>query len=263
MQETTPSTHFMKIFNTISIAILTTCAACNGLSQQEYTVVDVTSSTVDFGEEVIIGNPISMARSGDLLAINDNKGDSALIVLDITDNRYVGQFGRKGNGPGEFGRLTLIAPDDQGFLISEPLNKRATAVKIDSKERTAAYEPVFESETSWWFLEKLANGNYVTSEGYVDYPELFKILSPDGNVVALTGDRQIPDRVSHLPANVITAAYQFKPYVSPDRKKVLALGSGEAAGFYKVDSDTVVLVSQFFNPAADADHIFSDQNYLG
>lgn len=250
------------LFKLFSIAILTACVAC-GSPEQKYTVIEVTASPLDFGEELLIGNPLSIVRSGNLLAINDNKGDSALIILDIADNKYIGQFGRKGSGPGEFGRLTLIASDDPEFLISEPLTHRVTAVKIDSKERTAGYTPVFETETSLWYIEKLANGNYITTEGYVDYTELFKILSPEGNVISLTGDRQIPERLSHLPAEAVTAAYQFRPFVSPDRKKVLALGSGEAAGFYKVDADTVALISQFFNPAAEADHNFSDQNYLG
>lgn len=253
----------MKIIPTLSLVLLAACVACSGSTEQEYFVTDITSAPVDFGEEVIIGSPISMSRNGDLLAINDNKADSAFLIIDIAHNKYIGQFGRKGSGPGEFGRLTMISSGNDGFIISEPLDNRATAVKIDPQNQTASYKPIFQTETSFWYLEKLANGNYLTSEGYVDYPELFKIISPEGKVVTLTGDRQMPDNVRRLPNVAGTAAYQFAPYLSPDRKKVLALGSGEAAGFYRVDADTVALISQFFNPAADADHKFSDQNYLG
>ena len=253
----------MKIPTPISIALLAACMACSGPVEKEYFVTDVTSSPVDLGEEVIIGNPKSMSRNGDLLVIDDSKADSVFLAIDIARNKYIGQFGRKGSGPGEFGRITIISSGDDGFIISEPLDHRATAVKINPQKQTASYEPIFQTETSFWYLEKLANGNYITSEGYVDYPELFKIISPEGKVIVLTGDRQMPDNVRRLPNVVGTAAYQFAPYLSPDRKKVLALGSGEAAGFYRLDADTVALISQFFNPAADADHNFSDKEYMG
>lgn len=253
----------MKFLPAISLALIAACAGCSDKTDSGYPVVELTSTPVDFGEEVIIGSPISMVRNGNFIAINDNKIDSAFHIIDIATPKYLGQFGRKGSGPGEISRIALISSADDGFIFSEPLESRVTRLKVDPEDFAVSYEPLFKTEGSLWFIEQLSNGNYLTSEGYVDYPELFTIFSPEGKVITHTGDRQIPEKVSHLPASAVTGAYQYVPYPSPDHTKVLALSSGEAAGFYKVDADTVALIAQFFNPEAAPDFVFTDTDFRG
>lgn len=247
------------------VLLLLMFVSCGGKSDQSVLSKNLTLQEVDLGEEVLMGGPISMVRSGDYLVVLDNKTDSLAHVFDVARGEYGGQFVAKGEGPQEFGSLVLISGVsgcDRSFglfRVDKQIYYRA------SVERGDALRLTYEEKAKLcdgWYVNELPNGHYLTTNGYCDWYELFVMQDAKGKVLGRYGDRMIPDQYKDLPPKAVTAAYQFETKVSPDGKKIVAISGGnEAAGFYRVSGDSLVLVSQFCNRLLDDE--FDGSQYLG
>lgn len=250
---------------TLFFLLILKLVSCGNKSDQSVISKNLTLKEVDMGEEVLMGNPISMVRSGDYLIVLDNKNDSLVHVFDVARGEYGGQFVAKGEGPQEFGSLVIISGVsgcDRSFglfrvdkqIYYRAVIERGDGLRLTYKEKAKLHDG--------WYVNELPNGHYLTTNGYCDWYELFVVQDAEGKTLRRYGDRMIPDRVKDLPPKVVTAAYQFEPEMSPDGTKVVAFGSGnEAAGFYRVSGDSLVLVSQFCNRLLD--EVFDGQQYMG
>lgn len=245
-------------------AVLLCAAACSSKTEapKEPVVADLTSTPWQLEGDPVIGRPLSLTRAGDYFVVTDNKADSVYHLISIPEATYIGQFGRIGQGPGDFSNVTLVssAPGKgNSFRLLDGNSHTYYDAKID-----ASGHPKYTQLTKFdnaWFVAPLANGDYVTTNGYVEWPELFTVYSADGTLRYRGGDRMVPEEHRDVAPVHQTAAYQYNIQTSPDGKHLVAVGSGEAAGFYRLENDSLVLVSQFADRFPD--HVFENGIYYG
>lgn len=245
-------------------AILAGCAGSD--KNNEPWIAELTVERVDFGEEdPIFAGPLSMHRTGDFIVMWDTKADSAIRLFDMSGDRphYVGEFGRKGSGPYDFSNITLLTPipgRTDAFGVYDPNHNRYTEVVL-TKDGGVSYKQSVSLENGW-FVNRTADGGFINSNGYCDYYELCEKYDSTGRLTGRYGDRQIPAPYAGYAPVEVTAAYQYELIQSPDGKKLLAMSTGgEAAGFYRFEGDSVVMVSQFFDRGLDEE--FVDGRYMG
>lgn len=264
---TKPSSLLTLMFS----AFLLTASGCNGdgkKASETDSIINLSSTEIDFGEEdVIIGRPLSMTKVGDALLILDNKIDSLFHIIDVATPHYVGQFGTRGNGPADFGNIILISKipgQDKKFGILDASKKTYYACDLSLADSLHYHRGKGVELKDSWFVSPLANGLYVSSNGYVDWPETFTLYSSDGKIIGRYGDRMVPGKYKDLPAISLTAAYQYSLEVSPDGKKIAAIGSmADAAGFYKLEGDSLKLVSQYCEYMGEQQFDLESGEYLG
>lgn len=252
------------------VAVVVAAAGCSGhRPAEEQKVTDLTSTVVNLaGDEMIMGSPMIMTRVGDNMLLLDGKSDSAVHVVDLAAGKYAGQFLAYGAGPEEYLRPVLIAGipgNNREFIVSEPNAKRFSRMEISTDSgldiRRKTVTPMADEA---WLVTSLADGRLVTTNGYVDHYELLTMLNPDGTVAAHYGRRPAPESAYEQPPVAMTAAYQYVLNVSPDGRKIAAIGScGESAAFFRLEGDSVITVSDFCNEASLPNHTFANGNYLG
>ena len=226
---------------------------------------EITVEEVELTPEAIIGRALSIERAGDYLLVLDNKIDSMTHLIDVGRNRYAGQFVAKGAGPGEFGNIVMISTlpgrDNAFSVLRTDLHDLFLAEVKGTDSLYLAYTRIANLPDAW-YVRGLANGDYVISNGYVDWPEMFTVLDSEGNVKGRYGDRMPDERAAGASPQAITAAYQFEPVVSPDGTKVAGIPSGdEAAAFFRLEGDTLRTVNRFCRHTMK--NIFENGNYLG
>lgn len=246
----------------LAAAAISSCAGSDKPADTAATLIPVELTNAD---DAIFGNVLSMNRVGDYLILGDSKIDSLFHLVDLNGPTYIRQFGRKGNGPGEFSALALFSPIPNSantFGIFDAGSKQLTIVTI-APDGSIAYAPGPEIDGEVWQLIPLANGSYVTSPGYAEYYELLNVYAPDGSFVGRTAKRPMPESATNHKPTIATAAWQFNLAPSPDGTRISAMGSGEAASFLQLDGDSITTIASFYNPDAELDHNFSSDFYMG
>jgi NAD(P)-dependent dehydrogenase (short-subunit alcohol dehydrogenase family) len=225
---------------------------------------DILVEDAEIAPEPMIGRPLSMQRAGDYLLILDNKTDSLAHLVDVACGRYAGNFVAKGIGPGEFGNVVMfstIPGRDDAFTLLRADNRDLYVAEVEGTDSLyLTYTRILNLDT--WNVGSLADGGYIGTDGYVEYPEIFTMFDREGHVTGHYGDRMPEDRAAKAGNVAMTAAYQFGFAVSPDGRKVVAIALGdEAAAFFRLEADTLRAVNQFRNSSMK--HRFADGQYLG
>lgn len=258
----------MQFFQLCFFLGIASCVGKTGDGNSDSQQIFLTSQTPGFdSDEPLIGNPIYMIRVGSHLVITDTKADSALLIIDIDNNIFNGQFGRIGQGPGDFRKMSQIMKIPRAgnrFGIYNSSTKEYGTVSLDSIDHSnIKFLPIFQTEGAAWQLMRLENGNYVTSNSYDEYPELFTVYDSDGKLIGRTGERPMSEEAKNYPPAESTAAYQYVLSVSPDGKKVLAQSCGEIAVFSHTDGDSIVTDTIIYDPQKDIDYEFENGSFLG
>lgn len=257
----------MKIFRIgVAALIFAGLAACSSKDSAGPEIIDLTGEIIPFEQEALIARAISISRRGDFLAVVDIKSDSVAHLFSLNPVRYHGQFGPKGQGPGEFDGVTMVGTmkgSHPAFTVYQPHRGVLCSLTVTPESGQIKLDTLTVLKNAWT-IEEIPSMGYITTNGYVNYPELFAVFDKEGREVRHCGDRQIPDEYKDLDPVQTTAAFQYGLTVSPDGTRVAAVSaSGEAAGFYRVEGDSLILVSQFYNSAARPDYHFQDGQYLG
>ncbi|MCM1449905.1 MAG: TolB-like 6-bladed beta-propeller domain-containing protein [Clostridiales bacterium] len=249
----------------MAIPVLSIISSCGSKKPDEVIPIEVMTQDVDLsGQELIMGTPI-ISRVGKYLVIDDFKSDSVITVIDSESATILGTFLSQGQGPGEFGNLTLIGlAGDNELLISDPLKKQVTSFKIDdASDKVIIPVAQLTPQGKFWSMNRLANGQYVTSNGYDEYLQLFTIYNSDGSLASRCGNRLFPDENKDQRPVDLTAAYQYTLSVSPDGRRIAAVNMGENAMFFELSGDSLVMTGKIFNPEAEPDHVFTADGYMG
>lgn len=234
-----------------------------------YEIVDLASSEMQLGgEEIMLGNPIQLTRVGDNLIITDAKADSFVHYVDLAAKVYVGQFLPKGQGPGDYRSPVLLAEipgDSKHFMLSEPNGHRFMRMEaVAGNPSSIRCVSTMQLPDDAWIVMPIADGRMVTTNGYVQHYELLTLLNPDGSVDRHYGRRPAPASAFDQPPMAMTAAFQFDLKVSPDGKRIAAIGSmGESGAFFHLDGDSIVTVREFCNEAALPNNHFENGDYYG
>lgn len=260
--------YLLTILLSVLFLVVASCTGKSGDGNSDSQQIFLTSQTPEFdSDELLIGNPIYMIRVGSHLVITDTKADSAFLIIDIDNNVFNGQFGRIGQGPGDFRKMSQIMKIPRAgnrFGIYNYSTKEYGSVSLDSIDHSnIKFLPVFQTEGAAWQLMRLENGNYVTSNSYDEYPELFTVYDSDGKLIGRTGERPMSEEAKNYQPAESTAAYQYVLSVSPDGKKILAQSNGESAVFSHVDGDSIIADVVMYDSEADVDYKFENGSFWG
>lgn len=224
---------------------------CSDRKAKDIEHKDILVEDVEITPEPLIGRPLSMNRAGDYLLILDNKIDSMAHLIDVARGRYAGKFVAKGAGPGEFGNTVLFSTvpgRDDAFTLLRADNRDLYLAEVKGADSLyLAYTRILNLPGAW-SVGTLADGGYITTDGYVEHPEIFTMFDSEGRVTGRYGDRMPDAKALEAGTVAMTAAYQFGFVVSPDGTKVAAISAGdEAAAFFRLEADTLRTVNQFCN----------------
>lgn len=251
----------------LTVLLASALAACGGKSTQEIAPTAISTTDVDLaGEELIMGMPF-MLRLNDYLVITDFKTDSVVTIIDLKNSANLGNHFSIGQGPEEFGKVTLLSQATDrpnSFFISDPNKHRLTRINLDDKvdEKITKGESIA-PDSSFWEMRQIADGRFISTNGYVNYLDLFTVFDSDGTFAGRTGNRQIPDdKRAYKPVD-LTAAFQYTLAVSPDGTHIAAIGMGEQAMFYELQGDSIALIGEIYNEKASPDHVFEPDGYRG
>lgn len=88
----------------ISIVITIIICSCSDRKNSELLILDngITLKGIEYDNELIIPNPLSIEFFDNSLYIFQPQGEDAVLIVDINDGRLKGTWGKRGNGPGEF-----------------------------------------------------------------------------------------------------------------------------------------------------------------
>ncbi len=265
---TTKIIRLQSITTVLTLSFASLLSSCSDTkSSQDAQVINLTATVPQIsGPELIIGSP-SMIKVGDLLVMDYFKGDSVLYIVDSKTMTNKGSFLTHGQGPGEFQRIVLLStiPDnDDEIIMAEPTIGRISKVSLaDIDNGKVTTTEINRNEGGFWQFVPLANGNYVSSHGYDEHPELLTEYSSDGTIIGRIGERPMPEKYLNERPVDITAAYQYILYPSPDGRHIVGVGDGESAVFYELEGDTLVEKASLFNAEADPDKIFRAQGFCG
>lgn len=179
----------------------------------------LTSAVLIEGER--LGRISGIARVGEYLIVEDGGIASAHVYG--TDGSYLGNLGRRGQGPGEFESLWSvdIVSQDPPVIWAYDLNQlRMTRVNLDSLLSPEEHEPstikfqIGFTPTSPY----VAGDSLVITPGFLPEPARLAYLNADdGTFVRTVGPAfSNPDDV---PWGVLHHAYQSKMAVHPDGQK--------------------------------------------
>lgn len=242
--------HIGLILACICVLALAT-AACSGA--KEAPVTDVTVTDAGFGDEAMIGNPISLERSGTTLLVLDTKGSHLFHLFDISSGDYLGQACKRGQGPGEMAGVALASacPPADGalgsYIITQPEAGRVWRLDV-GPDSIRPLTLLADSVSDAWELMQMPDGCFIGTNGYVEWPELYTVYSPDGRVARRGGRRHVPSEHASLSPVDITAAYQYSLVPSPAWRHLFAMGNGENAMIYEMQADSLVLTHEITGP---------------
>jgi hypothetical protein len=205
---------------------------------QQTRTADTLRSTVLFAGDAL-ARPQSIGSVGEWILVGDNPQPHALHVLRASDGSYMGSWGSKGRGPGEFLHLWGIQEADSSRAwLYDPSQNRLTLVSIPALVgqggspllHSVALRSDNLSMTAIWIADSL-----LVSSGMFSGGRLAK-FDGSGNVRQFVG--AMPPAKPGTPAIVTQHAYSGTLVRHPARPLV-AIGTRHAdrVEIYRLDGD--------------------------
>ena len=154
------------------------------LSHQAFHPVPLAGRRVN--SSLILGQPGGLARTGKFLWILDYAQDPFLHVVDLESGDIVRSFGRRGEGPGEFGTMTSInAPDPNGQIVwaFDGRLQRFTRLSLDANLETQPFQAAVQRPAPLLVRALFIQGGRVVGLSSTDSSR-FLILDTAGNLLA-------------------------------------------------------------------------------
>jgi len=177
-------------------------------------------------DSAALGIPTDVALLGSYLAVIDLASDSVLHIIDIESGQIVGQFGRRGEGPGEFKSawsLATVAHDTSAVWVYDVALRRLTLVdiplslqnqRLHAKAMISLQSPGVPTGPLWIDSQTVASLGFY-SEGRI------RLFDSNGQSVGLIG--ATPGSASHVEPATMQHVYQGTLVRHPTRGMLAAV----------------------------------------
>ncbi len=195
--------------------------------------------------EYLMGSPVKMLHVDSLLIILDYASESFFHVFNVEKNKYLGNWGLKGQGPNEFLQpfsLTYLSPSN--FLTYDLFDNSLKKISIDTlKAGKIIYEKVLSlNSISNLAILPVKDNNYVSFGMYNS--NMFKILNSRGNKIGSFMDFPVENKTDkkNIDNRNLAMAYQGSLAMNPNRDKFVYVAyNATIFGIYSIENISINL----------------------
>lgn len=228
----------------LGLLLLTAAAACQRDRAEQPSATPLQAEVIADGD--YLDSPRRVAVIGGRLVVLDRSAPM-IHVFRLPEGERVGSFGRKGQGPGEFGAADEIqaspaAPD--AFWVFDGNLSRVTRLRFDGAGPVPGVDEVvnLHGEGGLHFQAVWISDSALAATGiYPGHPQS-RLLRLDREGRALGGIGTLPQHPNGagIPPTVLHHAYEGRMAVRPDRS-LLVFGTrhADALEFYRPDGTLV------------------------
>ncbi len=194
--------------------------------------------------------PTRVAVVGGHLIVLDPVADSMVKEIDRDDGRLVRQFGRRGQGPGEFEGPWSIDPvpgSSSRFWVYDLMLDRSTLVDLDADfdDRARLGDRILRLRGTATLLDPIRVAGHIVSPGLFQSGRL-AILDGRGTLLRKTGPTPLP-QLPDIPASVRQHAYQSRMEPNPSRTRLaLATRHADRIDIYRADGTPITAAQRLF-----------------
>lgn len=180
------------------LILLTGILSCTSPQEQEILklVEPVPIESMEYEQEAIFANPLSIEKVGDRLYLFQGRGDAVALMMDVKTGQIIGAWGERGNGPGEFMYALSWGETTDGLFHLSDVNQFKVRKYISEKDsliikKELAIKPVI----SYVMGTVLDNGCMVVSAIYGTESPLL-LMNEQSEILCSFGE--LPDKAHGL-----------------------------------------------------------------
>jgi hypothetical protein len=194
--------------------------------------------------------PTCVAVVGGDLVVVDPYADSMIKEIDRSTGVLVREFGRHGEGPGEFEGPWSVDPvpgSSTQFWVYDLMLGRSTLVdlKADFDGEARLGDRVMRLHATAALMEPIRVGNHMVSLGFFRHGRV-AVLDDHGALLRTVGPTPLPERPG-IPAAVRQHAYQSRMKANPSRTRlVIATRHADRLDIYSADGTPLKVAQRPF-----------------
>ncbi len=153
--------------------------------------IDLVSKPLAIAEGKLIA-PVKTILLDKYLIISDLDTQKNTHIIDIEEEKYLGQFIDIGSGPNQISRLGALSKiDDTSFLVSDPYEKKYIGFKVDKLLNSSVpyTRGTYEEDGHLNFLDYDIKNNKLFYSGLLT--QEYRLFEKDINSGAITGHEQL------------------------------------------------------------------------
>ncbi|WP_455665268.1 BF3164 family lipoprotein [Phocaeicola sp.] len=200
---------------------------------------------------VIIGSTGGLQKKGNSLIILDYKSDSLFHLIDIKNKIYLGQFGRKGQGPNEFDHPNNIQIYDNDQICCYDGNKaEVKKIEIDSMNRKILCSAIVKFRDNWNFdVIPISSQTFLAHGCYED--AMFRIINEKDETLSVFASYPYKDESEKNISNRLRAmAYQGTMRMNGRGYMAFAVTHAKLIYLYMVDGDKLIKLGEIIDSYA-------------
>jgi hypothetical protein len=213
-------------------------------------------------------SPSYVGVSDSLLLLVDPEADKPLLIVDKRNGRKLAEFGRKGNGPGEFRGAASIERDParpSRLWILDVQLRRLTAADIPSLPLRPGFPKYTTATINHPVIRaRFVGGDTLVGVGLFPGSERLLLFRPDGSVIAWRGT--VPAKPRDIPRGVWQHAQLGQLAVAPNRSRfAVASRYSDRIEIYDARGNRIGQNTRHFDfePRFDKGHFSVEKGKLG
>lgn len=235
------------VVNILCLVILSSCSGNKQLRNIEKEFSDVRSlihKDLAFSE-MMLGNVAAMHWADSKLIILDNHGEEFFHFIDCEKNKYLGNFGKRGQGPGDFLQpFSMQNYSDSIIAITDAWKHELIGINLKSLDNDSVEYTDILSKDSLFHLSLIPT-KYDTfvSIGFYEKAQ-FYLLNKRGEITGEYFEYPYKDDLEkRVPNRVRGMAYQGVTHSNPSKDKlVYAVTLAPIINFYEIRGNSVELI---------------------
>lgn len=233
------------ILISLLLCILISCNDTNkpkSLNEMFNNTKDLIHINVMDPSDYLIGLKGKMLLIDSTLIVLDYLTDSFFHVFNINNNKYIGNYGSKGQGPQDFLHpASLLSSTSNEFLSYDSDANSLKGIRLDSLiQGIISYRNLISSVSFSNFLVFPTKHNTYIASGMYE-SNMFSIIDMDNNELGRFMDYPLENEdIAKIDSRNIALAYQGAVNISPDKTKmVYASLFGTILGIYDINETSI------------------------
>jgi len=227
----------------ISCLVLLLFAGCVG-EKESSQVVNLKHEVLDL-PDMLIGSPGDMLKDGDCLIVLDYQHDSLFHRIDLKENRYMGMFGAKGQGPSDFVHPShLNSMGDGTFSCYDASTNQLSRIGLGAERNKLNVSRVLKNNAFMTFgIVPLSDSLFVVN-GETD-GAMFALIDKEETVLSVSDEYPYKDEEERkIPVRFRAMAYQGILRVNVNGCFAYAVSGAKQLHMYKVENNVIKKVGE-------------------